>query len=233
MSSYTKTQFRDECKTRSSAISSFSDTVIEKFIDIALRAYSQKLPELRVSPNNSVVSGQELYSFPSNAENITKVTDADTGEEIVFVVTDEGNGNKIRLGNLKLDSFYELLQADYYDSPINRSEAQATIAGYDTFDIEYTLLHDMTSIANTVLEALYYHILTSAYDGKIENALAVSETEITTQPASIMDRDARGETTQITYTSRISIAKQYSDLAQKAMDKFNAEVNKFAYGTRG
>ena len=233
MSSLTKAQFRDQCKTRSSAISSFIDATIETFIDIALRAYSIKLPELRVSPNNAIVSGQELYSFPSNAEDITKITDADTGEEIIFAVTDEGNGNKIRLGNLKLNSFYDLLVADYYDSPVNRSEAQATITGYDTFDVEYTLLHDMTSIANAALEALYYHVLASTYENKAENALLTGETEITTTPTSITDRDARGESTQITYSSRTSISKQYSDLAQKAMDKFNAAINRFAYGTRG
>jgi len=233
MSSLTKAQFRDECKIRSSAISSFSDPLIETFIDIALRAYSQKLPELRVSPDNAIVSDQELYAFPSNAESITKVTDADTGEEITFALTDEGNGNKIRLGNIKLNSFHDLLEADYYDSPINRSEAQASVTGYDTFDIEYTLLHDMTSIADTALEALYYHVLASVYDSKAESALSTSETEITTMPTSIMDRDARGETTQFSYTSRTSIAKQYSSLAQIAMDKFNAIINKFAYGTRG
>ena len=160
-------------------------------------------------------------------------TDADTGEEIVFAVTDEGSGNKIRLGDIKLNSFYDLLSADYYDSPINRSEAQASIAGYDTFDIEYTLLHDMASIANTALEALYYHVLASAYDSKVEDALSTSETEITTTPTSITDRDARGESTQITYSSRTSIAKQYSDLAKHSMDKFDVIVNRFAYGTRG
>ena len=233
MSSYTKAQFRDECKTRSSAISSFSNTIIETFIDIALRAYSQKLPELRVSPDNVVVSDQELYAFPSNAESITKITDADTGEEIIFAITDEGTGNKIRLGDIKLSSFYDLLEADYYDSPINRSEAQASITGYDTFDVEYTLLHDMTSIVNTALEALYYHVLASVYEGKAESALSTSETEITTIPTSITDRDARGESTQITYSNRTAIAKQYSDLATKAMNKFDAIINKFAYGTRG
>ena len=233
MSSYTKAQFRDECKTRSSAISAFSNTIIETFIDIALRAYSQKLPELRVSPDNVVVSDQELYAFPSNAESITKITDADTGEEIIFAITDEGTGNKIRLGDIKLSSFYDLLEADYYDSPINRSEAQASITGYDTFDVEYTLLHDMTSIVNTALEALYYHVLASVYEGKAESALSTSETEITTIPTSITDRDARGESTQITYSNRTAIAKQYSDLATKAMNKFDAIINKFAYGTRG
>jgi hypothetical protein len=231
MSSLTKAQFRDECKTRSSAISSFSDTVIEKFIDIALRAYSQKLPELRVSAGNAIVDGQELYAFPAGAESIIKITDADTGAEITFAVTDEGSGNKIRLGNIKLNSYNDLLEADYYDSPINRSEAQAT--GYDTFDIEYTLLYDITSIGNTALEALYYHILASAYEDKAETAMIASETEITTTPTSITDRDARGESTQVSYGSRTAIAKQYSDLSNKAIEQFNQIINKFAYGIRG
>ena len=233
MSSLTKEQFRDQCKIRSSVISSFIEATIETFIDIALRAYSIKLPELRVSPDNAIISGQELYDFPVNAESITKITDSDTGEEITFAITDEGSNNQIRLDSIILNSFYDLLEADYYESPINQSEVQSSITGYDTFDIEYTLLHDMTSIANTALEALYYHVLASAYEGKLDSALSTSETEITTTPESITDRDARGESTQIKYGSRTSIAKQYSDLVQRALDRFNEIINKFAYGTRG
>ena len=233
MSSYTKVQFRDECKTRSSIVSSFSDTVVEQFIDIALRAYSIKLPELRIKEDNDVVSGQERYNFPSNALSITKITDADTGEEITFAIEDVGTGNQIRLGNIKQNSFYDLLTADYYDSPFSRSEADVSVSGYNTFDIEYTLLHDMSSISDAALEALYYHVLASAYEKKVEDVLSTSETEITTTPTSITDRDARGESTQVSYGSRTTISKQYSDLAQRAMDKFNAEINQFAYGTRG
>lgn len=234
MSSYTKTEFRDECKTRSSVISSLENTDIESFIDIALRAYSRKLPELRISPDNAVVEGQDLYDFPSSALSITKIVDSDSRIEVTFAMEDQGSGNQIRLGSEMENSFDDSLESDYYISPINRSEqSYSGVSSTDTFDIEYTLLHDMDSIADTALEALYYHVLHSSYIKKAGASISTSETEVTTTPASITDRDARGESTQITYPSRTTITKEYREFANDALKKFDELVNSFAYGVRG
>jgi hypothetical protein len=235
MSSLTKAQFRDQLKVRSDVVSALEDSTIETFIDIALRAYSEKLPELRISEDNVVVSGQERYDFPSNALSIAKIVNPETGVEITFTIEDNGNGNQINLGNIKENSFDNLLEADYYDSPINTSTSvgSGSVTGYDTFDIEYTLLHQMTSINDDALEMLYHYVLYCSYEKRATDALIASETDETVTPESISDSNARGETTTIKYPSRTGIAKIWSDLARSALKSFNNGLGKFVYGVRG
>lgn len=232
MSSYTKTQFRDELKIRSDAVKSIDNSDIETFIDIALRAYSGRLPEVRVSPDNNVVDGQELYDYPTNALQIVQVIDADGRNEILFTTEDQGNGDKIRLGNILRRSYDDLLQASYYSNPLMQ-EAVTSESSYSSFDIEYVMLQDMSSIKDTGLEALVYYVEYLTLNKKADESASQSEEEITSTPKSITDSDATGATTTIAYGVRTDLVKRYSDLAQRAYDKFLDAVQNIPYGTRG
>ncbi len=228
MSSYTKTQFRDELKIRSDAVKSMNNSDIEIFIDIALRAYSGRLPEVRVDADNDVIDGQELYDYPTNALQIVQVIDADGRNEILFTTEDQGNGDKIRLGNIFRRSYDALLQASYYSDPLTQ-ETVTSESSYSSFDIEYVMLQDMSSIKDTGLEALVYYVEYLTLNKKADEAASQS----TGTPKSITDADATGASTTIAYGVRTDLVKRYSDLAQNAYDKFLNAVQNIPYGTRG
>lgn len=231
MSSYTKAQFRDELKIRSDAIKSMDNSDIEIFIDIALRVYSERLPEVRVDADNDVVGGQELYDYPASALQIIQVIDADGRNEILFTTEDGGNGDKIRLGNILRRSYNDLLQASYYSNPLMQKIVLSE-SGYSLFDIEYIMLQDMSSVKDTGLESLSYYVEYLTYNKKADESASQSEEEIGSAPKSITDSDATGATTTIAYSVRTDLVKRYADLAQSARDKFLDAVQK-VYGTRG
>ncbi|MHC4395617.1 MAG: hypothetical protein ACYS1A_08170 [Planctomycetota bacterium] len=229
MSSLTKVQFRDEIKTRSNAISGLENNNIETFIDMALREYSRRLPEVRVSADNEVVSGQEFYDYPTDAESISDCRDSETLKPIRFTTENQGTGEKIRLGNILTRSYYDLIATDYYADPISFKSAPA-ISSYSTFDIEYVILQTMATIKNTGIEALAFYVEFLAYrkqaaDCEMEDGERIIE--------SLTDRDTTGATTEVSFAARGKIAENYRTLAQGALDKFDDAIRFIPYGTRG
>jgi len=221
MSSLTKAQFRDRLKNRSVIINSLSNAIIEEFIDQALEAYSDKLPEVRWSIDNAIVVGQVLYAYPASALKITKLRDSDTLAEILFQTEDQDGTNKIRPGNFLRRSYHNLLQREYYVDPLSTETIESTGSGYESFDIEYVMLQTMTTVKDTGLATLALYIEYLAFGYKASDAENYAD--------SITDADSSGASTTI---SQGNLKEFYADQAQSKLDAFNASVRK-PYGTRG
>lgn len=232
MSSKSKEQFITELKTRSGLLSALEDSTLGIFVDIALRAYSRKLPKVLVSADNTVVSGQELYDFPTDALRVIKIRDAGSGKEILFAVEDQDSGRKFKLGSILTRSVDSLLTKDYYVSPLSSGVDTESISGYTAFDIEYVVLHTVDTISDTGLEAIALYVEYLALNQKAEKALSDALTEAAEVPASITDRSSDGATTTVSFDTRSKVAKGFSDLAAAKLAAFNSEVGG-AYGTRG
>lgn len=229
MSSLTKEQFRERLKITSSIISDFDNTTIETFIDVALEAYSRKLPEVQWDIDNDIVDGQDLYDYPTSALSISKLRVSDTLEPVRFVTEDQGSGDKIRPGIVFTRSYYELMTKDYYLDPTSY-ETPAFVPSYSSFDIEYVMLQTMSTIKDTALEALSFYVKYLAYEDKIAEVLDVSQGNEGIK--SLSETDTSGASTEVTFVSTAKIADNYRDLMDKALGNFN-DLTTIPYGTRG
>lgn len=216
-------------KITSSIIANFDNTTIETFIDIALEAYSSKLPEVQWDIDNDVVDGQDLYDYPANALSISKLRVSDTLESVRFVTEDQGSGDKIRPGIVFTRSYYELETNDYYLDPTSY-KTPASVPSYSSFDIEYVMLQTMSTIKDTALEALSFHVEYLAYRDKIAGVLDSSQGNEGVQ--SLSETDTSGASTEVTFVSIAKIADNYRSLMDKALDNFN-DLTTIPYGTRG
>lgn len=221
MASLTKAEFRDRLKNMSVIINSLDNSIIEGFIDQALEAYSDRLPEVRWDVDHEVVDDQDLYDYPDNALRITKLRDSESLAEILFATEDQDGTDKIRPGNYLSRSYHELVQAAYYVDPLSQESAEATGTGYTSFDIEYVMLHTMATIKDTGLAALALYVESLAYGYKVSDAENYA--------ATITDQDPSGASTTI---NQGSLAKYYADQATAKLEAFNAATRR-AYGTRG
>jgi len=195
MSGVTKAEYIVELKVRSGLLSGFSDGVLGTFIDIGLRAYSLTLPELQVSPDNAVVSGKELYDYPTGALRIIKLRSSSTGNQISFAIENQGNGEKIKPGNVVMSSYAGLLEQEYYTDPLSTQQGSGTVETYTAFDIEYAMLHTMETIKDTGLEALAHYIEYLALQNKASAAAENAESGESQTPISITDRSPDGAST--------------------------------------
>lgn len=242
MSSLTKAQFTTELKARSKAVYNMADADIETFIDVALRAYSNRLPKLMWDVDNSVVVDQALYDFPTGALKVVALRTSDYRQPISFTVEDQGSGNKIRPGNLQEGSLDKYIESVYYVAPgnsggntvnlITLNTYQSTL-GYDSFDINYVKLQTMSDISDRGLEALSLYVEYLAYNFKASEAAEVAAASDSSQEASsITDTDPTGATTTVSFTTKESASKMYSDLATAKLEAFNAKLAPSPYGRR-
>lgn len=227
MSSLTKAEYITELKVRSSVLSGLADSTLGTFIDIALRAYSSSLPELEVSPDNAVVSGQELYDYPTGALRIIKLRSSTTGSQISFAIENQGEGEKIKPGNVVMNSYEELLEQGYYTDPLSTQQGSGVQETYTAFDIEFAMLHTMATIKDTGLEALAFYVDFLSYRKQADEAEAEAALE---SPESITDRSSDGASTSIKFTNS---AKSYRALSAKSLAAYTACVKPIPYGTRG
>lgn len=226
MSSLTKVQFIVELKVRSSVLSSMDDSALGTFIDIALRAVSKRLPELRVSVDNAVVSGQESYDFPASALGVVAIRNSETKSEVLFAIENEGSGDKIKLGSVMSRSYQELMQQDYYENPL--AQDSWSQESYSAFDIVYTMIQDMDSIKDTSLEALSFYVEHLALLRKAEES--ADQASGAPLPVSITDSSSDGSATTVSFGDT---PKRYRELSTQALERFEDEVTQSPYGTRG
>lgn len=224
MSSQTKAQYTTELKVRSSVLSGFDDSTLGTFIDIALRAYSLSLPELQVSADVAVVSGQELYDYPTGALRIIKLRSSATGRQIGFAIENQGNGEKIKPGNVVMSSYEGLMEQEYYVDPLSTRQGSGAQETYTAFDIEFAMLHTMETIKDTGLEALSHYVEYLAFGSKAEDAELADETS-----ESITDRSSDGASTTIKYANT---GKQLRSRGDTALERFDKLI-RTPYGTRG
>lgn len=228
MSSYTKTQFIAFIKTRSSLLASFADTVLSIFVDSALRALSEKQPEIRIDADNAFSSDNNPVDLPSGCLDVYSVKDSNSGYAISWSVINEGNGDKLLLGNIALPSYQDEIDNNYYIDPIlSNSQTSRTFTRYD---IEYSILQTMSTVKDTYLEALYNYILYQACNYKAEEiAMSAGNQETMNQ---LTDTDASGNTTSITFASSKEAVSNLTTLAELYLDKFNKSVGNIAFGLR-
>lgn len=229
MSSLTKAEYITELKVRSSVLSEFTDSALDTFIDIGLRAYSLSLPELRVSPDNAVVSGQELYDYPAGALRIIKLRASSTGKQISFAIENQGNGEKIKPGNVVMSSYASLLSQEYYRNPLSTQQGSGAQETYTAFDVEFAMLHSMETIKDTGLEALTHYVEYLALNNKATEVTQEQESG-EAQPVTITDRASDGTSTTVSFGNS---AKRYLEMANTSLEKFNALTKRIPYGTRG
>jgi hypothetical protein len=235
MSSKTKAQFILECQSRSAILDdtvTFENTVLELYIDIALRAYSKRQAELRVKSDNAVVEGQIGYDKPANALNIISLWTHEEHLPIAFtVVTDSETAiEKIYPGSINQHSTDGLMEQSYYNDSLN--SYLGVSAGYSCFDIEFTVLHTMSSIKETGLEALYWYMEYLGYSKKAGKTALQAEDESAQSIDHITDRDGTGASTTTSFSSKLNVSSNYIKLAQAALKQFESETS-VPYGTRG
>lgn len=232
MSSMTKLQFAEELRVRSNVLAQTDYGDLDILIDVALRAYSKRLPEVRVSIDNAVVEGQTLYDYPTGALSIVKVRSSETGKEVLFVVENQGSGDKIKIGNIMSRSYQGLMQQDHYANPLLQESYD--LGSYSAFDIEYVMLQDMASIVETGLEALAHHIRYSAWQRREEDAAVQMNPASGDQIAvSLTDASADGSSTTVSFATGKDISKRFSEMASAELEKFNKLTEQAPYGTRG
>ncbi len=228
MSSYTKTQFIAYIKTKSSLLASFADAILSTFIDSALRALSEKMPEIRIDADNAFSSDDNPVDLPDNCLDVYGVRDSDTFQAISWSIENEGDGDKLRLGDTALPSYQDEIEDSYYMDPL-LSSSQASRA-FTSYDIEYSILQTMSTVKDTHLEALYNHILYQACSYKAESiAMSAGDQDSVNQ---MTDTDASGNTTSVTFASSKESVSNLTTLAESYLDKFTKSVGNVAFGVR-
>jgi hypothetical protein len=224
MSSLTKSQFITQIKARSALLAGFTDATLSTFIDIALRAFSEVRPEIRVDVDNTY--SEELVDVPSGYLNVLHI-DSDSRNRIEFAIENQGSGDHIRLGNIVKRSYDDLIEQEFYIDPMN-SEFSSDDS-YTSYDIEYSILQTMSSIKDTSLEAVYNHVLYQACSNKAETiAMAAGNQEIVSE---LRDTDASGAETAVKFNSSKDQVENFTKLAESYLQQFNNSVG-VAFGVR-
>jgi hypothetical protein len=221
MSSLTKTDFREELKEISPAVAGLENTVIEKMIDRALRAYSRRLPEIRTDANQAIVEGQSLYNYPAGALSIVKVIDSASRKERLFATENQTGTEQFRLGGIMARSTDKRTADDFYVDPLQPgSQALTTTQGGGTFDIEYVQLHTMSTIKDTGLDALSLHVESQALGHKASEPEKYADHSYTLPG---------GLSSQLRLQDA---AKRFETQAAQKLKAFEGAVQS-GYGTRG
>jgi hypothetical protein len=231
MSSLTKVEFREELKLKgyiSSFVTTYGDSVLDNFIDKALRAFSDKLPQVMISEDNTVVNSE--LTFPTNALAVTRLRSSSSGKDADFNVDNVVGIRTIKVGNIHGSSTDDLITSEYYEDPLNVSTKELTTT--DVVDIEYVLLQTIPTISDSSLEAIEDHIDYQIYDVLAGNALEEAMTSNGDNPTTITDTASNGSTTQITYDPKTSAAKRYIELSKIKLDRFK-EQTEIGYMVRG
>lgn len=232
MSSLTKQAFVEELQLGSGILNAFPDAVVGSFIDRALRVYSRRLPKVLWDVDIDIVIDQELYDYPTDAINIISVRTSSGREVVDFDIEDQGSGEKIRLGSVQSKSYDDLLLSEYYADPLN-SVTTVVVSGFSTFDVEYVMLQDMSSIKDIDLEPLSYYVEYLGLNQRASDSAEQAIIDITEVPASLTDRTSDGASTTVSFVTRVDAAKRFKDLAVSVLEKFEQAVNQVPYGVRG
>ena len=231
MSSLTKVEFREELKLKgyiSSFVTTYGDSVLDNFIDKALKAFSDKLPSVMISEDNTVVNS--LLSFPTNALTVTRLRSSSSGKDVDFNIDNVAGLKTIKVGNIHGSSTDDLITSEYYEDPLNVSTKELITT--DIVDIEYVLLQTIPTISDSSLEAIEDHVDYQIYDVLAGDALNEVMTSDGNNPITITDTASNGSATQITYDPKTTAAKRYIDFAKIKLDRFK-ELTEISYMVRG
>jgi hypothetical protein len=223
MSSLTKAQFITQIKTRSALLAEFTDATLSTFIDMALRAFSDKKPEIRVSADNAYT--ESLVDLPDDCLDVYSVYDG-SGQSVTWSIENDGSGDKLRLGIVALPSYQDEIEQAFYVNPLISGSVSSQ--SFTSYNIKYSILQTMATIKDTSLEAIYNHILYQACSYKAEGiAVSAGSQDVATR---ITD-SAGGVTTDITFASSKETLSNYTSLAESYLAKFNTIVGS-AFGVR-
>ena len=234
MSSLSLSEFKDELKIRSDIIFNMDDDDLTTIIDIALRRFSGDFPKLKWSYSNAVVDNQVLYDYPANAVKIISLRDSASKEAIDFTIEEddsESDGDQIRPGSISGNSFDEMLESTFYDSPLV-GVTSTIVMGYSNFDIEYAILQTISSINDRSLEALSFYVEYLAYGIEANKASQAASVEATNTPESLTDSDADGSTTTVRYTTKMNLARSYRTSGAMMLSEYKALIINVPYGGR-
>lgn len=233
MSSFSEAEYIAVLKADNPVLAVMDDATISGFISGALRRYSRQVRKAtKISADNSVVSGQSLYDFPSDALSINRLLDSESREEIEFGIEDQGSGMKFRPGVKVSYSTDALMIGDFYNNPLSFQSVPG-VSGYDTFDIVYNAVLDMDSIQDHELEAIGEFVLYKAYDYNAAGQAIEVGDNIGDEVESLTDRDSTGTATTTKFTTTASSAKIYATMAAEALKRFNGLAQPRAYAVRG
>lgn len=234
MSSLTLADYKTELKIRSDIVFNMDDDDLTAVINMALRRFSGDFPKLKWGYNNDVVDNQVLYDYPANAVKIISLRDSASKEAIDFTTEEddsESDGDQIRPGSISGNSFDEILESNFYDSPLV-SVTSTLVTGYSSFDIEYALLQTIETINDRSLEALSLYVEYLVYGIEANKASQEASVEATNTPESLTDSDADGATTTVKYTTKTNLAKSYRSSASDRLAEYKALVINVPYGGR-
>ncbi len=227
MSSYTKSQFITHIKSRSSLLAGFEDATLSTFIDTALRAFSEKIPEFRLSTDNAFDSSENPVDLPDDCLDVYIVRDSSSKQAIDWNVVNEGDGDMLLLGDIQLPSYQNEIEQSLYIDPLQ--SASLSSVTFTSYDIQYSILQTMSTIKDTSLEAIYNHILYQACSDKAESiALSVSNQEIVSE---LRDTDASGAETAVKFNSSKEQVDNFTRLGESYLKKFEQSTN-IAFGMR-
>jgi len=230
MSTKTISQYVTEIKVRSALLKTMPDSDLETFIEIALREYSRLQPEIKVSENNAVITGQTEYTIPSNAIKVVNLWESATKHPVLFEVRTKDNGNSvIIIGDKKQRSTAPIEQQVYYNSPLDYNAPLD--GGYVSFDIEYAILQTMATIKETGLDALFYYIQFMAYDYKGSELALLAETDQEGAMESLTDSDPTGASHTIRFSSKLNVSNTYTKLGEAMYKRFMGKLS-IPYGAR-
>jgi hypothetical protein len=216
MSSLTKAQFITQIKTRSALLVEFADATLSTFIDMALRAFSDKKPEIRIDADNAYT--ESLVDLPDDCLDVFSVYDS-SGQPITWTIENDGDGDKLRLGIVALPSYQDETEQEFYVNPLILKGLSSS--SFTIYNIQYSILQTMATIKDTYLEAIYNHILYQACQYKAEGlAVSAGSQDVATQ---ITDT-AGGVTTDVKFTSSKETMGNYTALAESYLQKFDKSV---------
>lgn len=245
MSSVTKQEYIDELQSTPGVLASLDDSVIDTFVDRALRLYSGRLPKVKMSVNNAVVSGQELYDFPTGAVRIVEVRTTAGQQVVVWTTEDQGSGTKIKLGAVKRHSYEELMSEDYYSDPLNTGAGAGGVivttdtiigtdtVGYEAYDVEFAELQTIPNISDSGLEILTLYVEYLALNAKANKAAEDLAEGTSDTPASITDTSSDGSGTTIQFDAQSKVVERLEQRAETKLEEFNRVIESVPYGTRG
>ncbi len=230
MSSLTKEEFIEELKLKGyiqSYVDRNGDSSLDNFIDKALRAYSDRLPQVMKSLDNAI-TGLNL-AYPTNAIKITNIIDSSIGKDVDYVIENIAGVKSIKVGYIRTSEVDQLLENEFYDSP--SSSASKSSYATSLVDIEYTISQTIESISDYSLEAIECYVEYQIYDALAGNMLeevANSENNV----LNLTDTAPNGSTTQIIYDPKTMAAKRYTDLSRMKLERFK-ELVEIPYLVRG